>query len=30
LVTALIEIAILFLIGALLFQRVERTVVDTV
>jgi lipopolysaccharide transport system permease protein len=28
--TAVIEIAVLFLIGALFFQRVERTVVDTV
>ena len=29
-VTAAVETALLFLIGALLFQRVERTVVDTV
>jgi lipopolysaccharide transport system permease protein len=30
LVTAMIETAVLFLIGALFFQRVERTIVDTV
>ena len=30
LLVAVIEITVLFLIGALLFQRVERTVVDTV
>ena len=30
LVTAMIETAVLFLIGALFFQRVERTIIDTV